>query len=94
MPRSRRSVLFFVCFAAVPFLLSPAAVWGQKGDPLDKRFTRTVAMIAMRDGVKLHTTVFVAKEVKGPLPFILYRTPYGADARSPWKGSRYARPPR
>jgi len=40
-------------------------------------------MIGMRDGVKLYTTVFAPKDVKGPLPFILMRTPYGIDARGP-----------
>ncbi len=34
-------------------------------------------MIPMRDGVRLHTTVFVPKEHRGALPVILTRTPYG-----------------
>jgi putative CocE/NonD family hydrolase len=34
-------------------------------------------MIPMRDGVKLHTRIFVPKQKTGPLPFILVRTPYG-----------------
>src|SRR5439155_1602748 len=35
-------------------------------------------MIPMRDGVKLHTTIFVPRGVHAPLPFIFTRTPYGA----------------
>ena len=31
----------------------------------------------MRDGVKLHTTIFRPKDAPGNLPFILTRTPYG-----------------
>src|SRR6266576_6861876 len=34
-------------------------------------------MIPMRDGVKLHTTIFVPRGVAGPLPFVFMRTPYG-----------------
>ena len=42
-----------------------------------KVFTRTEVMIPMRDGVKLQTVLFVPKKSRGPLPFILSRTPYG-----------------
>jgi hypothetical protein len=34
-------------------------------------------MIPMRDGVKLHTLVFVPKKQPEPLPIIMSRTPYG-----------------
>jgi len=37
----------------------------------------TEAMIPMRDGVKLHTTIFVPRQAHGPLPFVFTRTPYG-----------------
>src|SRR5262245_56064988 len=48
-----------------------------------KQFTRTTEMISMRDGVKLYTTVYVPREQKGPLPFVMMRTPYGAESRGP-----------
>jgi uncharacterized protein len=48
-----------------------------------KQFTRTAEMIPMRDGVKLYTTVYVPKEQKGALPFVMMRTPYGAESRGP-----------
>jgi putative CocE/NonD family hydrolase len=48
---------------------------------LAKRFTITKAMVEMRDGVHLHTAVYVPKDVKGPLPLIVLRTPYGIDGR-------------
>ncbi len=35
-------------------------------------------MVAMRDGVKLHTVYFVPKGKTGPFPILLERTPYGA----------------
>jgi putative CocE/NonD family hydrolase len=34
-------------------------------------------MIPARDGVKLHTRIFVPKGPRGPLPFLMKRTPYG-----------------
>ena len=45
-------------------------------------FTRTQAMVAMRDGVRLNTVVLTPKDAPGPLPVVLLRTPYGADARA------------
>jgi putative CocE/NonD family hydrolase len=42
-------------------------------------YARSEALIAMRDGVHLHTIVLKPKESKERLPFILVRTPYGAD---------------
>jgi uncharacterized protein len=40
-------------------------------------FDKTDAMIPMRDGVKLHTEIYVLKDAKEPAPFLLTRTPYG-----------------
>src|SRR5437660_6705210 len=69
-------------------LLCAAAVSAQDVTPKDleeqaKQFTRTAEMIPMRDGVKLYTTIYVPKEHKGTLPFILLRTPYGVESRGP-----------
>ena len=41
-------------------------------------YERRVVMIAMRDGVKLHTVILVPKGAKGA-PILLTRTPYDAD---------------
>src|SRR4051812_48895982 len=49
--------------------------------PQAGRFTRTEAMVTMRDGVKLYTTVYAPKAAKGRLPIILVRSPYGIDGR-------------
>lgn len=62
------------------FLSGPLApLYAQQPSAVLDRFTRTEAMIAARDGVKLHTTVFVPKKSDGPLPLVLLRTPYGID---------------
>src|SRR4051812_4935096 len=49
----------------------------------EKPFVKTEAMIGMRDGVKLHTLIYVPKAKSAALPFILLRTPYGVDKRGP-----------
>ncbi|HWK02716.1 MAG TPA: CocE/NonD family hydrolase [Puia sp.] len=48
--------------------------------PEDK-YERKEFMIPMRDGIRLHTVVFTPKDQGDTaLPFLLMRTPYGADA--------------
>ncbi len=47
-----------------------------------RQYTRTEAMVPMRDGVKLHVVILrpAGSETAGaPLPFLMTRTPYGAD---------------
>src|ERR1051326_1242893 len=41
------------------------------------RYTRTDAMIPMRDGVRLYTQVFAPEQATERFPFLLIRTPYG-----------------
>src|SRR6266852_5188575 len=43
-------------------------------------FEKKEAMIAMRDGVKLHTEIYTPKNAKEALPIFLERTPYGISA--------------
>ena len=40
-------------------------------------FTRTEAMIPMRDGVKLYTQIYTPTRAAEPVPMLLLRTPYG-----------------
>src|SRR5215469_15482380 len=40
-------------------------------------FAKTDAMIPMRDGMKLHTEIYVPKNATEKLPFFITRTPYG-----------------
>jgi putative CocE/NonD family hydrolase len=46
------------------------------------RYTARDFMIPMRDGIRLHTLVYTPRDVVGPLPFLLLRTPYGIAERS------------
>jgi len=42
-------------------------------------FEKTEVMIAMRDGVRLNTDIYVPKGISSDLPIILFRTPYGIE---------------
>jgi len=41
---------------------------------LTKLFERREAMIAMRDGVKLHAEIYTPRDTRGPLPMLMLRT--------------------
>src|SRR5438105_10542035 len=69
MPRAATLV------ALVLFLCAPQLT-GQRADSA-AGFDLSEVMIPMRDGVKLHTTVFVPLGAHAPLPIIFTRTPYG-----------------
>src|ERR1017187_75481 len=67
-------------------LLCCAAACAQDNSP----FTKTEAMIPVRDGVKLHTVIFAPRDARERLPILLERTPYGAMADEKDLRSRYA----
>ncbi|MFZ0751995.1 MAG: CocE/NonD family hydrolase, partial [Pyrinomonadaceae bacterium] len=46
-------------------------------------FTRTDAMVPMRDGVRLNTRIFVPTRAGEQFPFLLLRTPYGIGNSTP-----------
>ncbi len=52
-------------------------------------FDQRTEMIAMRDGVRLNTEIFIPKNTIEPLPIIFERTPYAAPAGTGWAQSRY-----
>lgn len=43
-------------------------------------YERSDVMIPMRDGVRLHAVLLRPKDARAPLPFLIWRTPYGADS--------------
>ncbi len=45
-------------------------------------YARREAMIPMRDGVRLHAVILTPTDIKGPLPILMDRTPYGVDSVS------------
>lgn len=80
--------LFAIMAALLASLIHVDTIAAQVITPKDleeqaQRFTQRVEMIPMRDGVKLHTTIYAPKESKLPLPFVMMRTPYGIESRGP-----------
>src|SRR6202021_1358434 len=72
---------------SVCFLISVSMLRAQEARQKaeSKEYTRSEAMIPMRDGVKLHVVILrpVGSESAGePLPFLMERTPYGVDSNS------------
>ena len=61
-------------FLVLPWLAAPLAAQQPDSAP---GFDLTDVMIPARDGVKLHTTIFVPRDARGLLPIIFTRTPYG-----------------
>ena len=78
MNRVRKSIWVL---AAVVLLVVAAGAQEQKARPdLAKMFDKSEVMIAVRDGVKLHTEIYTPKDAKEPLPIMMMRTPYGISA--------------
>src|SRR5437763_946033 len=82
MKRTTRAPGLWMLTAPLIFVASAALLPAQPASDLAKRYTITNSMVAMRDGIKLNTTVYVPKDAKEDLPFIFLRTPYGIDARA------------
>ena len=79
MTRGSSSLLFTLAAAAALLFFAPAQQGQETAKAPDYRalFTKTDVMIAMRDGVKLHTEIYAPNDGKEPLPLFLTRTPYG-----------------
>jgi hypothetical protein len=60
----------------------PEDPYRRSGDPVRHLFhdyERSEAMLAMRDGVKLHVVILKPADIAAPLPLLVERTPYGCD---------------
>ncbi len=85
--RNRISLTLLLATAA---LLLPGSFRSGAGQEAGPAFETIEAMIPMRDGVRLHTSIFVPREAKEPLPILLDRTPYGApESARPLSGDRF-----
>jgi putative CocE/NonD family hydrolase len=80
--------------ASAPLLIAvlssaPLLIRAEEPAPgIEDRYTTVEYMIPMRDGVRLHTAVYLPKEQREPLPILLKRTPYGVKTPpplAPWK---------
>jgi putative CocE/NonD family hydrolase len=68
------AILFLRALVTLVCLATLAPIHAQQSDSI---FTRTEAMIPMRDGVRLHTQVYTPSRAGERLPLLLLRTPYG-----------------
>src|SRR5262249_34955277 len=63
---------------ALPFVAAPAALLeNPPAYEVKAHYQKSTYMVPMRDGVKLHATVYAPREAREKLPFLLLRTPYG-----------------
>jgi len=77
---SARLLLLGLCAAAFTTAFAArAAAQGtpQTAQPAKPEFEKTEVQIAMRDGVRLNTDIYVPKGISTDLPIIFFRTPYG-----------------
>jgi len=58
-------------------LLIPALGAAQPKYDLKANYRKAEYMVPLRDGVRLHTSVYSPRKISEPLPFLLVRTPYG-----------------
>ena len=65
-----------IALVMLPCLARAQQIEGSKPVPV---FDKTEVMVPVRDGVKLHTTVFVPRGFAGNLPILMVRTPYGIE---------------
>jgi uncharacterized protein len=55
------------------------------------KYTKQDTMISMRDGIKLHTVIFIPVKRTETLPFLLERTPYGVNGYSSPEKNEYVK---
>ena len=71
------AVLAFLAFAFSALLAQQAAPPAPTEDYVRAHYTKYEFRIAMRDGKRLFTAVYVPKDAAGgPYPFLMDRTPY------------------
>jgi len=84
---ARRCVIFPLLITVLLCAFLPET-FPQSTQP-STRYDRSNTMITVRDGTRLNTVIFRPKEQRGPLPFLLLRTPYGVDRTTPPDLSAY-----
>ena len=70
--------VFLLLVVSILVFSTTAVRLQQRPNPAD-RFEVSDVMVPMRDGKRLFTKIFTPRDVKGPLPIIFKRTPYGID---------------
>src|SRR5690349_14031994 len=74
---TRRSwIALVLCTVAPTVAVAQPAPPAEKPEPVNASYTKYEYRIPMRDGVKLHTAVYVPKDDSQTYPMLLTRTPY------------------
>jgi len=68
----KKLVLYLSCSLAF------IAIAKSQANFVKENFTKTETDIVMRDGIKLHTVIYIPKDQSKALPFLMERTPYSA----------------
>ena len=76
---TNRCLGILVKLVALIVIVFPGLVQAQSEPDPPVGFDKIEQMIPMRDGVKLHTIIYVPKSHTGSLPILFNRTPYGID---------------
>src|SRR5215471_2315592 len=87
--RSRRPislVLSFTCFALFGTNIACGQAQVEVKKAVRERYTKQEQLVAMRDGVKLFTSIYVPKDTTKKYPILLNRTPYSV---GPYGTDRY-----
>lgn len=72
-------------------LAGPGVATGLAGQDLRPDYQRRTLRVPMRDGVTLYTEIISPTRARGPLPFLMERTPYNAKLIGPRLANRYQR---
>jgi len=82
MPFARAMYPAKILLICVVLLSAAASGFAQdaKPDAYAALFDKKEVMISPRDGVRLHTEIYIPKNLQGPFPIIFQRTPYGISA--------------
>ena len=71
---SKIRALVLATFALSILFAALSPVYAKRAAPV---YSKTDAMVAMRDGVRLYTKIFTPDITSEKLPILLLRTPYG-----------------
>ncbi|HJW73489.1 MAG TPA: CocE/NonD family hydrolase [Geothrix sp.] len=74
----------FLRLLVLPLLFSLLGTQAPALQPdIEAGYTKREAMVPMRDGVKLFTSIYMPKDTSHPHPILLTRTPYGSGPAGP-----------
>ena len=68
-------ILAVVCCLTLNLIVTQSSVYAQQ-NLVSQNYTKQMFSIPMRDGVKLHTTIYAPRDASKKYPFMMNRTPY------------------